>query len=525
MKPNRPIIDTSILNHSLQNIVKGTSLVLVGTILLYFFVFIAGVLIARNWTENYVGVLSLAYSIFTICVTISTMGFAKGLVYYISRSRSKNELNKLPDYIITSIVVSITISIILALSLFFSSEILAKKVFNEILIIEPLKIFAIALPFFVLNIIIASIFRGFEKIRPYVYFKYILEGALFPIFYGIIIFLDLDFIYVFYSYLLVGIIVTLCLVIYALKKLPKTFRYSIKSIFSPTSKDLIFYSIPLFAAAILHLITTWTSTLMLGTFKGTAEVGFYHVASPFAVFIAFPYGALAITFVPVFSGLYAKEKFDEIRSNYLILTKWICLLTLPIFLILFLFPELTLTVFVGSNYLPSADALRILSVIFIFMNFAGACGSALVAMGKSRFIMFSTLVGAVLGIILNYELIQIYGFIGAAIGISGTYFFITLANALKLFISYKIKPFNLNLLKPAVLLIVLIMPIYFFTRQILPYNFGSLVLLFLLFCGVLILSVLLTKSIDKEDLEMLVGLERKTGIKTTWLRNFLSKFV
>ena len=88
-----------------------------------------------------------------------------------------------------------------------------------------------------------------------------------------------------------------------------------------------------------------------------------------------------------------------------------------LFLVFFLFPDLTLTSIVGAKYLPSADALRILSLAFIINNYTGPCGSTLIAMGESRFIMSSTLIGAILNVTLNVTLIPLYGFVGAAIAI------------------------------------------------------------------------------------------------------------
>ena len=51
-------------------------------------------------------------------------------------------------------------------------------------------------------------------------------------------------------------------------------------------------------------------------------------------------GAMLIPYVPILSGLYAKGQLRNMKKNYLILTKWICIATLPLFILFFFFPEL-----------------------------------------------------------------------------------------------------------------------------------------------------------------------------------------
>ncbi|MCK4365592.1 MAG: flippase [Thermoplasmatales archaeon] len=524
MQTDKSASNNNSLNDPLQKIVKGTGLVITGSLLVYLFALIAGVIIARNWTESDVGIYSLASSVFLICITISAVGIAQGTVRSIAYSKGKKEFNKIPDFIVTAFFFGGLTSIILASILFLFSEVIAVKIFHESALILPLKIFAVALPFFVFNLIVVSIYRGFENIKPLVYFKYILENALFLIFIVVIIIYNFPFIYVFYSFLLTRILISIILIIYTLRK-TSIRRYSIKSIISPAAKELLIFSFPLLVTAILWLIIAGSGILMLGIFKSAAAVGFFQVARPFARFIAFPLGALLITFTPVFSRIYAKNQLKEMRSNYKILTKWICLITLPIFIVFFLFPELVLSVIVGPNYLPSANVLRVLSLGFILMNFTGPCGSTLVAMGRSQFVMFATLSGAILSIALNILLIPSYSYIGAAIAFVATYAFISITKTLKMYSLGKIIPFGPNLIKPTLLLVAIIVPFYFIFNQYIPVQWWSLIILFMLTFGICIMSVLLTKSLDDEDLKMFNAIEQKTGIKTTRIKKLIKKFL
>ncbi|MCK5636213.1 MAG: oligosaccharide flippase family protein [Thermoplasmatales archaeon] len=524
MQTDKDASKNNSLNDPLQKIVKGTGLVITGSLLVYLFALIGGVLIARYWTENEVGIHSIASSLFVICITICAVGISQGSVRSIAHAKGKKEFKNIPEYIVTTFVWGGLTSIILGSMLFIFSGTIAENIFHESSLIQPIRIYALTLPFFVFNYITVQIFRGFENIKPLVYFKYILESSLFPVFVVAIIFLNLPFVYIFYSSFLSGIIISIILIIYTLR--PTSIkRYSIKSIFSPAAKELLVFSIPLTITHLLFLLISWSSIILLGVFKSTGDAGFYQVASPFAKFIVFPLGALLVTFTPVFSRIYAKNQLKDIRSNYKILTKWICLITFPIFLIFFLFPELVLSVIVGPNYLPSANVLRILSLAHIISNLVGPCGSTLVAMGKSQFIMFSTLATAMLAVTLSILLIPTYNYIGAAIAFVISILFISIISTLKIYSLGKITPFGRNLIKPTLLLTAIIVPFYFIFNQYIPVQWWSLISLFILVYGIYIICVLVTKSLEDEDLKMLIALEQKTGIKITIISKIIKKFM
>lgn len=513
------------INDSLQKLMKGTGIIIISILLSAIFIFARTILIARTWSEYYVGIFSVGLTVLNICMTISSLGMTEGVVRSIAHSKGKNEFDKIPNFIVTSVLLSFFVSVIAGLIAFVFSEFIAVNIFHEPSIILPLKLIAISIPFNVVSIKIVSIFRGFEQIKPMAYFKNILESLLFLLFILIIIALNLSFIYVFYAFLLTSVIITIILIIYSFKQSTSFSFFSIKSIFSPAGKELLIFSLPLLGTAVIGLIITWTDTIMIGTIKGASDVGFYHAVVPFAVFLFFPLNALLVTYVPVFSGLYGKGLINEMRSNYLILTKWITILTLPLFIIFFLFPEVPITVLLGHNYLPSANVLRVLSFAQIINNFVGPCGASLIVLGKTRFKMYTTISAASLNVILNLLLIPSYSYTGAAIASASTIIFINIVKTLKLYSISKIQPLSSNLIKPILFSLLFIIPIYFLSQNFITYNWWFLIFLFIILYIVFLLSVLFTKSLDRDDINMLIEVERKTGFKFKRLKKFLSKFI
>ena len=519
--------DNYTLSEPLQNLAKGTILFFIGMVVSYLLGFIGVILIARHWTQAILGIYSLAYSILVICATISSLGLNDGLARSIAYSRGKNELKKIPDLISASIFFSILAGILLCLGLFLFSEYIAQNIFQEPALIYPLKIFALAVPFYTLIVSIVTIFRGFDQVKPTIYFQNLLVGIFFLITVVIIIISDLSFINVFYAVLFSFIIISVTLLLYAVKKLPQLPRFSIKAIFNPTTKELLIFSLPLFATSVFGIISSWLDTLVLGSFKSASDVGLYNVVTPLAQFLNFPLMALWVIFIPIFSVLYAKGLLEEIKKNYLICTKWIFSAIFPIFIMLFLFSEPIINFLYGPTYVYQANsnALRILSFAFIFNIFTGPSGAALLVMGKSKLIMFSTLFTLSIDIILLILLVPPFGLIGAAIATGTTIISQKLITNGILYSLSKIQPLNKNIIKPILLFTILVIPIYFLTQRFLTITWWLIILLFILLYTIYFMSILVTRSLDEDDLKFLLAVQRKTGIKLSFLSKIITKFL
>ncbi len=515
-------------NHSLQKVAKGASLVFIGSLIAWFFAFISRLIIARYWTESDYGIFSIAYSILSICTIISTLGLKQGVIRNIAYSRGKKDYKKILGLISSSIYFSVIMSLLVGLVLFIFSEIIAIELFHEPRLIVPLRIFSICVPFLSLIGIFSSIYRGFDQVKPTIYFQFILLNMFFSILLVLIIYFNRSFENIFYALTASTVVTFILFIIYAtprtsFKKILKI--KLVKSVISVEAKELLFFSLPLLGAAVLNMVILWTDTLMLGGLKTSADVGLYNVAHPTAYLISFPLGSLLAIYIPVMSGLYAKRKFNEIKRNFLIITKWLCSATLPLFIFLFLFPAPLIELIFGSNYVLAANALRILSLGLIINNFVGPCGASLIAMGKSKFIMFATLIAATINIILNAILIPYYGIIGAAIASAVSLVSINIVIGWKLYSLSRVQPMSKNLIKPTIAFLMLIVPIYLAYQNYLTLSWQLLVVLFIVSYILYFLVFLITNSLDQEDIDLIQAIGEKTGKDVSRVKKFLSRFL
>lgn len=513
------------LNDSLVKITKGTGIAFVGYLVSMLLGFIGRPLIVRCGTEADYGVFSLALVILNICVVIAALGLPTGTSRSIAYARGQNDSEKVQKLIPASVQLGVIASISLGIILFFTSNIIAVKIFHDATLGLPIKIFALGIPFFALINVFVSLFQGFDDVKPTAYFQYILRSLLFPLLLLPIIFLKLPFTGVFYAFLASLVITCVVLIVYTVKWLPFPIGFRTKVSASPVARELLLFSLPLFGAAILVLITGSADTLMLGGLKSSAEVGLYNAARPLADVISAPLPVLGLIYVPVASGLYAQGSMPEIRRNFSLLTKWLVSATLPLFLILFLFPETVLSFLFGASYISAATALRIVSLGVIINNFFGPIQPTLVVMGKVRFVMWVTLATALLDVGLNFALIPPLGIEGAAIAYAAAITFCNLVYCWKLYSLARAQPLSKNLLKPAFASLVLVFLFQFIFRNFVTVTWWMLPLLFILYYGIYGLAILLTKSFDQEDIAMLLAIEKRAGMNLSFVKKILRRFL
>jgi len=513
------------LSDSLVKITKGTGIVFVGSLVSLLLGFVGRPLIARCGTEADYGVYSLALVVLNICAVIAALGLTTGTPRSMAYARGKNDSERVQKLIPASLQLSLIAGISLGIIVFFTSDVIAIKIFHDANLGLPLRIFALGIPISALISILISIFQGFEDVKPTAYFQYILRSLLFPLFLLPIVFLKLPFTGVFYASLASLAISCVALIIYTAKRLPFPIGLRTRISANPVAKELLLFSLPLFGLGMLGLIITFADTLMLGSLKGSADVGLYSAARPLAELVFAPLNVMALIYTPVVSGLYAQGSIPEMRRVFSVLTKWLVSATLPLFLILFLFPETVLSFLFGASYASAATALRILSIGFMVSNFLALGGTTLVVMGEIRFLMWVALANVLLNIGLNIALIPPLGIEGAAIayGVALTSVYVTCCT--KLYRLAKAQPLSKNLLKPTLASIALVLLFQFIFRNLVTVVWWMLPLLFILYYGIYGLAILLTKSFDQEDIAMLLAIEKRAGVNLSFVKRILRRFL
>ena len=505
-------------SQALYKIIKGTGCLFIGTIISMALGFLTTLIIARCFSKAEYGLYNLVLTIVTIILIFMTLGFPNSLPrklpYYIEKKPSK--VNKL---ISSALIIVALNSIILAMLLMLGAEIIG-KIFGEEKLIEALMIVAPVLPFSALTGIIFSISQGFGRIRERIYFAHIFQPIIFLTLVIVVVALNLNFNFIFFAYVIAQIVTFLALILYMLRQKILHLEFSIDL---TLSRELILFSVPLFFVGILHFIATWTDTLMLGYYRDAEAVGLYNSASSIAKNLSIFLSLTSFLYVPLATSFYENGKIREMGRIYQILTKWVFILTLPIFTLIILYPEEVIKLFFGEKYVSSALTLQVLNIGFMFHILLGLNGLSLIIVGENKFIFLSSTVASIFNIVFNALLIPKYGLVGAAIATSTSYFVANLLNSLRLYQKTKIHPFTWNYIKLLVISFTMLAMI-----KVLNFNVPNIlyaIQILIVFFVIYFFLVLLSRSFDKEDVELLLAIENRFGINLSILKKILKRFV
>lgn len=515
----------SSIHDSLNKIAKGSIVLLVGTFIGMILSFINLLIFARFFSTDEYGIFSIGIAIINIFAALGILGLDQGTTRQIAYYRSKSDLGKVRSVIFYSLIYVSISGILIFLTIFFCSEFIALKVLNISEISFPLKIFSIAIPFYIFIVILTSIYGGFKKIKEKVCFLDCGRNLIYLLFLMMVILLNLPYEWGIITYTLSFVITAITFFIYFLKRKPNS-HDEIKIIKKfHVGKELLIFSFPILLITLLQNLISWSDTLMLGYFTTPSIVGLYNVAHLLSGFISLSLSVILFIYTPIISELYAQKKNTEIKQTFTILTKWLCFATFPLTMIFVLFPETILGFFFNQDYISASTALQIIAIGFFISNLMGPNGATLTAMGKTRFLMWVTLFTVCVNIGLNLILIPLYSLNGAAISSSVSIILINIIKSIKLYYISKTHSLKKNTIKPLFFSAILIIPISIIIKILLTITIWLIPFLFVLFEIFYGLSLFITKSIDKEDINIMLMMEKSIGIDLKKLKNFLKKLI
>jgi len=505
---------------ALRQIAKGGGIIFIGYIVLGSFDFLYKVLIARYLSPEDYGVLSLGLVILGVSVTISRLGFSQAFKKYIPEYRTKDMPGKIKNLIIFGLGLSFLISLIIALLIYFFSGNIS-TFFSADDLIPVLKIFSFVIPFYVLLYLLLDVFLSFKKAKERVLVDTIGRGVLIFVLTLLVIFFGGKLTDVCYVYLFSYIISTFAS-FFILET--KIFSISQNKFSRIDYKKILSFSIPLLLVGFLGTILRWSDTFFIGYFKEEYYVGLYNAAYPLAFILLLIIMSFNSLFYPVASELYTKRNLKDLEEVYETVTRWIFLFTFPLFLLFVFFSEDFISAFFGAKYTPAYKVLVILSFGTFVNAFFGAVGILLQIYEKQNFIFKVQFFGAFLNIAMNIVLIPKYGIEGAAFATSlsmvlwNILFFLKVRKILT--VSFRLK-YYLKYTGSALFSLIL----FFILNYFISMNVYTLVFKVIIYAFSYVVFILLTRSLMKEDLDILIAFERKSGLNLKFLEKILKKFL
>ncbi|MDP4039120.1 MAG: flippase [Candidatus Pacearchaeota archaeon] len=424
------------IDKSLSILASSAVIVLIGMILSKIFSYIYRIMIARVYGPEVYGLFLLASSIIGLLIFFVLLGFDSGIVRFIPIYLAEKKIKNIRFLVNLGFYSSIILGVIFGAILFLSSTIISISIFHNSALIFFLKIFSILVPIMALTNYSLAIINGYEKIKLFSFIENIWRSGMNVLFLVFLILLGIGANSVPLSFLLAGISTLIISVIAVYKYTLHSSKENLDKLEinekRKARKEFIHFSIPLLFFNIISVLMGWIDSLFIGYFKTATEVGVYNSAVPIALLLYIAPQLFTKLFLPMVSREYGRRKIEVIKQLTQQVGKWILLINLPIFLVLFLFPENFINLLFGAEFTSAGTALRILIINALFLSVCRVSNRLLTMAGKTKTILIDIIIAVIVNIILNTILIPmpfVFGIENSS-GINGAAIATTIASIL-----------------------------------------------------------------------------------------------
>ncbi|MBI4611292.1 MAG: flippase [Candidatus Rokubacteria bacterium] len=312
-----------------------------------------------------------------------------------------------------------------------------------------LPVFALALPFTTLATLSVSTLQALRRPAALSVIQYLLDPLLrIAVFAGLGL-LGWHLVAAAASHLLAAVTTALVGIIWLSFAFPLFSRASLEFRFGA----LMAFSLPLFVSNLVGFALQWADTLLLGYYLSTAEVGLYGAVGRLAGLGAMFLTAVGAVFAPKIYALDGQGDLAEVGRLYQRSTRWVLILSVPLFLYTVTNAESLLALF-GQGFVEAAPALLILSVATLVMTGTGSAGDLVLMAGRSDAVLYSSLAVGALGLALNASLIPLFGLFGAAVATGLTIASSNLANVWMAWRFTGLQPYTRAIVKPILVALV-----------------------------------------------------------------------
>jgi len=307
------------------------------------------------------------------------------------------------------------------------------------------------------------------------------------------------------------------------EEIKQSVNYEIESI-SAIVKRILSIAIPItIGASIVPIMSTIDTTLIMnrlqviGYSESQASDLYGQLTGNAQTLINFPQVlsvAIAVSLVPAISNAFAKRSYSEVRNLTASGVRVTLLIGLPAALGLFVLAtpiiELLYYSYDAATQASVGTILRILSLGLIFLTLVQSLTAILQGLGKPLIPVRNLAIGAVIKVILTYNLTAIpeINIKGAALSTGVTYLIAAILNFIEVKkhtkVNFKIKDVFMKPIISTALMTLVVWAIYTYTKSFLG---NTLVTLIAISVGVIVygLSLLLTGAIVSRDFELIPG--------------------
>lgn len=374
------------------------------------FNFLSRVLIVRSVAPSAWNAFSLGFTLTQVLLAVGGIGLplavARSLPYAASDAERRGILR-------ATLLLGIAAAAIAGIALFAAAPAIGRSL-GSAQLGDGLVFFSLAVATLIVGTLIASIFQGFSNVTPNALFLQIVNPGLFLGFLGIALVVPphrVTYTDALVAYAASAAVTLGAMVAYAATRFPPSL---VRGEVDPTARSkLLRLAAPLFVTGVMVAVAGYGDTLVLGAFH-YAQVGTYTASLTFARLVQVGISAASYIFLPVASGFLARGDRRAVRLTYVTVTKWLTVVSLPLFIVFVFLPSSSLDLVYGPSYASVVVPLQVVVAGAFVGTLLGPAAMAQVAAGQARLVALNSIVAGVADVAVSLLLVPAYGASGAA---------------------------------------------------------------------------------------------------------------
>nr|NQU89780.1 oligosaccharide flippase family protein [Bacteroidota bacterium] len=438
------MINNSTYQNELKNITKGAGITAFGLLFMNVMAFVNNAIITRSVGADQYGLYVLATRVFEFVFIVSMLGFRTTVIRFVSMYLGSNNISFVKGTVIYCLRVLTVVSLCIAVLVALFSKQIAIHFFDRPEMTVYLQILMIIVPAQVFIAFLSGTLLGLKMIKQQV----LVANFVMPLLFFVLISLAFLFGFrlngLFAAHILSVLLVAIFLVLLFMGKFFKPYR---KVEAKREVHEIWKYAVPLYANTFVGTATRLSPVFIMGYFLSNSEIGVFNVAFRVALLVSFSFQAFQMIFLPTISELFAKNDLPTITKLYKTTSKWILAGSLIIFSLILIYNKTILQVF-GDEFSTGSQVLIILLCSELFNATTGMVTSIIVMSGRSKTVLFNTVLSFIMIVSLSIWLTPKYGNLGPAIAYGITIVLVNTMRIMELYHFEKIHPFSPGFFKP-----------------------------------------------------------------------------
>lgn len=341
------------------------------------------------------------YGVIITLVSLINVILYSGISQSLSKFISENE-KQVFNILKTALFIQITISIIISVAFYSSSELIA-SILKDPTLIPYLQLSSLIFPLYGIYSIFYGYYNGIHNFSKQATINHIFSISKVVTIIGFSIFLKL------YGALIGFIISPLIAIFYAFKIPSKETKLF-------PSKPLIFFALPLVGFAFFSLAQQTIDIFFVKAMLPSGlDTGYYTANQNIARLPFYALSTIATVLFPSISKNVALKLHQESRTLIHQALRFILLLLIPITALISATSDSVIQILYSSIYLPAAPALSILIVGFAFLTMFMIFANIINGAGKPYISLYLSIIGVIITSICSMLLVPSYNIVGAAL--------------------------------------------------------------------------------------------------------------